>query len=238
MAAESRSCFSIFYLCHIALLFRVILIIYGEWQDKTMLVKYTDIDYHVFTDAARNMHNGGSPYQRSTYRYTPLLALILSPNISLHQAFGKVLFTLFDVLTGYLLYKIQIHRGFQENTAVCSACLWLFNPVAATVSSRGNAESIMVFLVLATLYAALKSKPLLTAVFLACAVHFKIFPVIYSLPLFLFIGPSMERLMAFPGYTKKFIIKLTGHVIHPARIKLVFGFIITLGVLTLLLYKR
>ena len=34
---------------------RLVLLVYGEWQDSTMAVKFTDVDYHVFTDAARYM---------------------------------------------------------------------------------------------------------------------------------------------------------------------------------------
>jgi phosphatidylinositol glycan class M len=31
---------------------RVVLILYSEWHDAHSLVKYTDVDYRVFTDAA------------------------------------------------------------------------------------------------------------------------------------------------------------------------------------------
>jgi phosphatidylinositol glycan class M len=32
---------------------RVALILYSEWHDARSVVKYTDVDYRVFTDAAR-----------------------------------------------------------------------------------------------------------------------------------------------------------------------------------------
>lgn len=71
-------------------LLRLALICFAEYQDEHPEVKYTDIDYAVFTDAARFVAAGQSPFLRSTYRYSPLLAYLMLPNIWVHRVWGKV----------------------------------------------------------------------------------------------------------------------------------------------------
>lgn len=174
--------------CVVAVLVRLAFMVYGEWQDANMVVKYTDIDYEVFTGAARYVSEGQSPYRRPTYRYTPILAMLLVPNITLHKAFGKLLFVFCDICAGYLIYMILKAQNIDRNSAVKFSCVWLFNPMIITVSTRGNAESMLAVLVLSTFYFMVEQRLTLSAIMLAFSVHFKIYPVIYALPLYLTVG--------------------------------------------------
>lgn len=171
-------------LCIAALLLRVVLLIYGEIQDAYLTVKYTDIDYVVFTDAARYITQGKSPYLRETYRYTPILAMMLTPNIYWFHSFGKCLFAGADLLVGYLIHRILVLRGMPSKEALKYDALWLLNPMVANISTRGNAESLLGVMVLGTLYLILNRRYFYSACILfGLSVHFKIYPVIYAVPL-------------------------------------------------------
>ncbi|KIP12305.1 glycosyltransferase family 50 protein [Phlebiopsis gigantea 11061_1 CR5-6] len=112
----------------VAIALRVCLILFSDLHDAYSVVKYTDVDYRVFSDAARfvlhpsdgntaqgpvGKHLGlgetwRSPYTRATYRYTPLLALLLAPNEFLHPSFGKYLFAACDIVAGVLIHNLLV----------------------------------------------------------------------------------------------------------------------------------
>ncbi|KZS88445.1 glycosyltransferase family 50 protein [Sistotremastrum niveocremeum HHB9708] len=182
-------------------LLRLILIAYSEYYDAlpTTRVKYTDIDYRVFTDAARFVWHPtesstaqgpvgkvlgiGDPYARATYRYTPLLAVILTPNIFFLKSFGKILFAFCDLVIGVLLYRLAKASSNAQLVAranIYVSALHLFNPLIFSISTRGSSESILGALVILTLYYASRGKWDAAAILLGASVHWKIYPFIYG----------------------------------------------------------
>ncbi|RMJ04937.1 GPI mannosyltransferase 1 [Fusarium euwallaceae] len=163
----------------ISLLLRLTLLFYGLYQDAHSALKYTDIDYLVFTDASRFLASGSSPYDRDTYRYTPLLAWLLLPTVRF-SAFGKLVFAAADLLAGWLMLRVLRRRGMDEATAGGFAALWLWNPMVATISTRGSSEGLLGVLTMGLLWAVERRRISLAAVILGLAVHFKIYPFIYA----------------------------------------------------------
>eukprot|EP01135_Chromosphaera_perkinsii_P005263 Nk52_evm13s328 gene=Nk52_evmTU13s328 len=269
----------------LSLALRIFLIAYGHIQDSLSSVRYTDVDYDVFMDAARFVagdnrnldldiqakkeesielltdaasppssfssspsSSSASPYRRLTYRYTPLLSWILVPGVLLQRtgdhmaegvmgsyialqegregggkesefefgliewggvsypyewalakslsviglAWGKMLFALCDLVVGWLIFKILECKKVNGKMCLAMSLCWLLNPLSFLVSTRGNAESLLASLVLATLYLVLQKRLILCAVFFGLAIHMKFFPVIYSLGLFLFLDENFE----------------------------------------------
>jgi phosphatidylinositol glycan class M len=166
-----------------AIALRIILFFYGLWQDANSPMKYTDIDYYVFTDAARFVSRGGSPYDRETYRYTPLLAWMLLPTTwsSTWFSFGKVLFAFSDIVAGWLIVLVLMNgKKMSMERALKFASIWLLNPMVATISTRGSSEGLLGVMVIALLWAITRRKIALAGVLLGLGVHFKIYPFIYA----------------------------------------------------------
>jgi len=165
-----------------AFLLRAILLVYGIYQDSVSALKYTDIDYYVFTDAARAVSVQSSPYDRATYRYTPLLAWILLPTTwgGLWFHFGKALFALSDLIAGWLILTLLEKRGLDKQYALKYASVWLLNPMVANISTRGSSEGLLCVLVMALLGAFETGQIAMSGVLLGLSVHFKIYPFIYG----------------------------------------------------------
>ena len=170
-----------------AILLRVVFFFYGLYQDAHSPMKYTDIDYLVFTDAARFVSYGRSPYARDTYRYTPLLAWLLVPTArspggaNLWFSFGKALFALSDIVAGWLILQVlRKHQGMETSRALKYASIWLLNPMVATISTRGSSEGLLGVMVIALLWAVKQRRIFVAGILLGLGVHFKIYPFIYG----------------------------------------------------------
>ncbi|THW30080.1 hypothetical protein D6D23_00514 [Aureobasidium pullulans] len=140
----------------ISILLRAVLLLWGEYQDAHSPLKYTDIDYLVFTDASRYVYHNQSPYLRDTYRYTPLLAWLLYPTAWGNRwfCFGKAVFAAGDIVTGYLIFDLLKKQGMEKAKAMGFSCIWLLNPMVANISTRGSSEGLVAVVVVAMLWAA------------------------------------------------------------------------------------
>ncbi|KPM45948.1 GPI mannosyltransferase 1 [Neonectria ditissima] len=219
----------------LATLLRVVLVLYGAWQDAHSALKYTDIDYLVFTDAARFLADGASPYARDTYRYTPLLAWMLLPTVRL-AAFGKLVFAAADLLAGWLMVRVLRRRGMSETAAGGFAALWLWNPMVATISTRGSSEGLLGVLTMGLLWAAERRRFTVAAVILGLAVHFKIYPFIYAPAIVWWM--DAERLGKLTRADKpSSVMDVVVRFLSPERIKLAVISLATFMGLNLLMYS-
>jgi phosphatidylinositol glycan class M len=219
----------------LAIAFRLVLLLYGRWQDANSPLKYTDIDYLVFTDAARFVSQGQSPYDRATYRYTPLLAWILLPT-SYHShngwwfEFGKALFAVGDVVAGFLIFRIlRIAKGMESERALRFAGIWLLNPMVANISTRGSSEGLLAVIVIALLWAVLAKRIVLAGALLGFAVHFKIYPFIYAASAFIWLGPRSSS---------GSIVEVVGNLLNRDRVVLAVSSFVTFMGLNAVMYNE
>lgn len=159
---------------------RALLLLYSAFHDSYFRVKYSDIDYSVITDGASAMWHGGSPFERATYRYTPLLGFLMLPNVFLWHHFGKLIFCACDLGAAVHVHHVLRYLKVSESTAKRLVCLCiLFNPIVVNVSTRGNSDMVVTFLSLQVLSHFFRAEYGRAAAWLGLAVHVKLYPIIY-----------------------------------------------------------
>jgi len=62
---------------------------------------------------------------------------------------------------------------------------WLWNPLIANISTRGNGDSIVGISILLALFCLLKGKYILSGILLGFSIHYRLYPIIFSLAMFL-----------------------------------------------------
>lgn len=185
-------------------------LVYGYVQDNLNGLRFTDVDYDVFSDAAEHAWNYESPYLRTTYRYTPLLSWLLVGNQTCTPFFGKIVFCIFDIVCVYLIARI-VDRKYQN----FAAAIWGLNPFVAAISARGSAEGILAAIALALVYFWQNGKHLWAAVMLGFGAHFKIYPVIYAVPTWFALPSFRERLkFAAAAALTFFLLNLTFYAVY------------------------
>uniref|UniRef100_A0A8R1TKY9 GPI alpha-1,4-mannosyltransferase I, catalytic subunit n=2 Tax=Onchocerca TaxID=6281 RepID=A0A8R1TKY9_ONCVO len=201
----------------LSFLCRMILVCYGHIHDYIFEVHFTDIDYKVYSDAAEYVYHGRSPYERATYRYTPLLAWLLTPVLKWPD-FGKILFCILDVAVGFLYFKLSacsstIRKNEDESRMRKSVVIfWLANPLTAIISSRGNADVLVCAAVLWTLYLLTRKQWCLAAIIYgSLAIHLKLYPIIYLPSIFLFLS-NVSLYCGWIDYGKRLILNVKGYI--------------------------
>ena len=173
-----------------SLIIRYLIIIITEFLYYNYHILYTDIDYHVFSDGAKELLLGKNPYERETYRYTPILAFLMTPNIFFYYSFGKFLLSTIDVIVGFLIEKlliVQNNKNSNDEKFVYNSLFYLYNPIIIVICTRGSADCIITCLVVLCLLLLEMKYYLLSAFVYGFAVHFKIYPIIYAPAIYLYL---------------------------------------------------
>ena len=178
------------------LMFWAIVIRFGFMFLNEVFDITTDVDYHVYTEGARELLKpNGNPYHRFTYRYTPLVAYLMLPNLQV-PFFGKILWNLFDLVSIVYMDLFLRRLPIDSATRYKALSFWMLNPYMAYINGRGSCESLSLFLMAAMLYhlrlawerKAETFNVFLAAIFYGLLVHFRLYPVIYGLTIYIWIN--------------------------------------------------
>lgn len=144
----------------------------GDGAENSLLYSGASFSFALMRPMMRFFATVGDPFARDTYRYTPLLALLLAPahvSPTAWRLAGKLLFALADIGCALLMWRIidrRAERYARLYPAIAGAAgthlpgvLWLLNPFPAQIATRGSSDSVVGFFVLLFLAMLLYATP-------------------------------------------------------------------------------
>lgn len=141
----------------------------------------------MFSDAATYVYKGGSPYQRHTYRYTPLVAYICMVNNYIHPLAAKFVWAIADIIVGIYMWRVlDIMNDSRKESNWKYVAFWQFNPLIFHLSTRGSNDNTIALLVFVAFYYLLKRQYVMAGIFYGLSIHFKIYPIVYAVVFYLY----------------------------------------------------
>ena len=138
-----HKCFNIFQVCLFILAFIFIGIMSNFPKESVM-----DVDYWIFTDAAKYVYlKGESPYNRATYRYSPLVAYLFGPNIVWFEFMRYVLLFGGLLMCANRAYMCLLELSGDKVKSVLMIALSPFWILQGHLSFRGSIDIILSILV-------------------------------------------------------------------------------------------
>ena len=130
---------------------------------------------------------------RHTYRYTPLAAYICLVNNYFHPVCGKLIFCVCDILMGMILWRIFDTINYKnKDSTIYYVASWILNPLVINLSTRGSNDNLISLLVFISIYFVLKKQYIIGGIFYGLSVHFKIYPILYSIVFYLYIDSDFS----------------------------------------------
>jgi phosphatidylinositol glycan class M len=113
------------------------------------------------------------------------------------------------------------------------ACIWLLNPMVATISTRGSSEGLLGVMVMVMLWAVMRRHIKLAGTVLGLGVHFKIYPFIYAASIVWWLDDSRPRSLkqssSWPKLTRKIVEFMNSDRIFLALTSFGVFFVLNLG---------
>lgn len=108
------------------------------------------------------------------------------PNHYLFPNYGKVFFSIVDILSGITIYSILTTTKIETKNALLYTSLWILNPLVIVITTRGSSDTVECYLVFLTIQFLIQKKIVVAAIIFGLSVHFKVYPIVYSLLFFLY----------------------------------------------------